>query len=146
MPAAAYTQSAFGLAVVAALALLVVFPAAARPLTPNALKTFLPSCVGTPLYKRGSSELPAATGTSASANCGGGGRTAARSGQGRVYWNDCLPHCFEGHWHSAPGAILRLHGITSCRGYRAFARVRLIAPRGSGVTGVDERRVYPDIC
>jgi hypothetical protein len=110
------------------------------------LKTFLPSCVGKPLYKPRLVRIACGDGNLGVSDLRWRWSNHGAVASGRVYWNDCLPHCFEGHWHSAPGAILRLHGIASCNGYRAFARVRLAPPRGSGVTGVDERRVYPYIC
>lgn len=112
----------------------------------RALKTFLPSCVGKPLYKPRLVRIACGDGNLGVSNLRWHWTNRGAIGNGRVYWNDCVPHCFEGHWHSAAGATLRLYGVTSCGGYRAFSRLRLIPPAGSGVTRVDERRVYPDIC
>jgi hypothetical protein len=110
------------------------------------LKTFLPSCVGKPLYKPRLVRIACGDGNLGVSDLRWRWTNRGAVASGRVYWNDCLPHCFEGHWHSAPGAILRLYGITSCGGYRAFARLRLVPPRGSGVSRADVRRTYPDIC
>ena len=52
------------------------------------------------------------------------------TGVGVYYWNDCVPACYRGHFHSRPGAQVRLYRVTKCRskGYYEFTRMRVTPP------------------
>ena len=57
------------------------------------------------------------------------GQTAAAVGV--YHWNDCIPMCYRGHFHSRAGAKVRLYRVTRCRskGFLQFTRMRVTPPR-----------------
>jgi hypothetical protein len=48
--------------------------------------------------------------------------TSAR-GTGTAHQNDCIPACYQGHFHSYRGLTVRLSKPVTCKGRREFSRL-----------------------
>jgi hypothetical protein len=101
------------------------------PPPPPAKKVFAPDCVGRPHFKPRSIIVA----------CGDGNlqllrlrwsrwSTTAATGAGIYHWNDCIPQCYRGHFHSRDGAHIALYRVNRCRskGFLQFTRMRVTPP------------------
>jgi hypothetical protein len=101
------------------------------PPPPQARRVFAPDCVGKPHFKPGAIIVA----------CGDGNLQLLRmrwsrwtglsaSGLGLYRWNDCVPACYRGHFHTRAGAHVTLSRVTRCRskGFWQFTRMRVTPP------------------
>jgi hypothetical protein len=100
--------------------------------TPGAKNVFAPDCVGRPHFRPRSIIVA----------CGDGNLQLLRlrwsrwtssvaTGGGVYHWNDCIPQCYRGHFHSRAGARVEVYRVTRCRskGFLQFTRMRVTPPR-----------------
>jgi len=95
-------------------------------------KVFAPDCVGKPHFRPRSIVVA----------CGDGNLSLLRlhwsvwsnkaaTATGTYHWNDCLPACYRGHFHSRAGARVKLYRVAKCasKGFLQFTRMRVTPPR-----------------
>jgi hypothetical protein len=94
-------------------------------------RIYAPDCSGRPHFKPGSIVVA----------CGDGNLSLLRlswhvwtsqaaAGLGIYHWNDCIPACYRGHFHSRAGARVKLYRVTRCRskGFLQFTRMTVTPP------------------
>jgi hypothetical protein len=94
-------------------------------------KVYAPDCSGAPHFRP----------TSIIVACGDGNlwlgkirwsswTNHAATGAAVYHWNDCLPMCYRGHFHSRSGARITLGRVTRCtsKGFMQFTRMRVTPP------------------
>jgi hypothetical protein len=99
--------------------------------TPPPPKVYAPDCTGRPHFKPRSIIVA----------CGDGNLSLLRlswsewtsrvaTGVGVYHWNDCIPQCYRGHFHSRAGAQVTLYRMNRCRskGFLQFTRMRVTPP------------------
>jgi len=100
-------------------------------IAPTPPKVYAPDCGGRPRYKPrtiivacgdGNLWLQAITWSSWT--------SSSAKGVGVYHWNDCIPQCYRGHFHSRVGARVTLYRVTRCvsKGFMQLTRMRVTPP------------------
>jgi hypothetical protein len=105
--------------------------AAPPPPPPPIRKVYAPDCRGRPHFKPRAIVVACGDGNLSLLRLHWSRWTSqAASGVGIYHWNDCIPMCYRGHFHSRAGARVKLYRVTRCRskGFLQFTRMRVTPP------------------
>ena len=101
------------------------------PPPPPPRRVFAPDCVGKPHFKPHTIIVACADDNLQLLRMRWSRWTdVSASGSGLYHWNDCLPACYRGHFHTHAGARVTLYRVRRCRSKRfwQFTRMRVIPP------------------
>jgi hypothetical protein len=107
--------------------------AAPPPPPPPIKKVYAPDCSGRPHFKPRTIIVACADGNLSLLKLRWSSWTGKlATGIGVYHWNDCIPACYRGRFHSRAGARVKLYHVTRCRskGFLQFTRMR-ITPHAS---------------
>jgi hypothetical protein len=94
-------------------------------------RVYAPDCGGRPRYKPRTIIVACGDGNlSLRAISWFSWTSSTATGVGVYYWNDCIPACYRGHFHSRAGARVSLYRVTRCvsKRFTQFTRMRVTPP------------------